>query len=185
MSEAITRILDAWVCQAVASSFLLVGLYRKLDDGLQASRALRAGQAPLERVQRLGLGGGVQMRLHGLRGLPSEEEAELRAWRTMIASLGGLATFYALAESGRQGRSCQGLRGHRNAMGKGLAEAIKGFRTAYPEETAEQGIESALEGMVSAVADALIQAADEEVDPTGRAELRVQVRQTFQSGIMG
>lgn len=70
-------------------------------------------------------------------------------------------------------------------MGKGLAEAIKGFRTAYPEETAEQGIESALEGMVSAVADALIQAADEEVDPTGRAELRVQVRQTFQSGIMG
>jgi hypothetical protein len=35
MSDSLTRILDAWACRAVAASFFLVGLYRRLEDKSQ------------------------------------------------------------------------------------------------------------------------------------------------------
>ena len=183
MSESLTRILDAWACRAVAASFFLVGLYRRLEDEVQASRALRAAEAPLERVQRLGLGGAVQVRLHGLRAVASEEEAEQAAWRGMVTALGGLSAIFAMAEPGRRNGQFSGLRGQQNAIRKGLAEALKGFRTAFPEEMTGQDIESALDEIADSVAGVVIEAAAEDVDGASRADLRAHVRATLVEGM--
>ncbi len=177
--DSLTQMLNAWTCRAVASSFYLVGLYRRLEDEMQASRALRAGQAALERVQNLGLGGAVQVRLYQLRNLPSEEEAEQTAWQAMVGSLGGVTAFYTMAESRRKDRSSKGLRGPMNAFRKGLAQAIRGFHTAFPKEMADRDIETAFDEISVAVADALIQTAGEQVAETDRAELQAFVRQLF------
>ena len=184
MSESLTRILDAWACRAVASSFFLVGLYRRLEDDVQASRAMRAGEAPLERVQRLGLGGAVQVRLRGLRAIASEERAEQAAWQGMVTALGGLSSFYSIAELGKKDGQFSGLRGQQNAIRKGLTEALRGFRTAFPEEMTGQDIDSALAEISTSVADTLIEAAEEDVDEASRANLRAHVRATLLEGMV-
>lgn len=182
MTDSLARILDAWACRAVACSFFLVGLYRRLEDPQQASRAMRAGEASLERVQRLGLGGAVQVRLQGLRAVASEEEAEQVAWRGMVAALGGLAASFAMAESGRERGQFSGLKGQQKAFRKGLTEALKGFRTAFPEEMSGKDINAAFDEIAEAVADTLIQAAEETVDETYRTNLRAHVRTVFLEG---
>ena len=179
MTDSLTRILDIWTSQAVAASFFLTPFYRRLQDEPQASRAMRASQAPLDRVQQVGLGGEVQLRLRGFKAIPDETDAEAHAWRSLVAALGGLSAFYAFAAIKRNGRSPAGLLGPKNAFRKGLTEALRGFRTAFPEEMAKQGIESALEEVAEAVANVLVQASEMDAPEEARAELRRIILESF------
>lgn len=169
MSDPLRLILDDWTADTAATSFCLVGLYRKLDDARQASRALRAGQSSLERVQRLGLSDTVQTKLQRLRTLSSEEEIERSAWQRLVGSLCGISAFHMLAEIDKPERTDISFRGIRSALRNEVAEALKGFRTAFPVEITEHGIAHSLDHTAKVLMDALVQAAAD--DPPDEDEL--------------
>ena len=180
MDESLTHLLNVWSSQAVAAAFFLAPFYRRLEDESQACRAMQASKAPMERVERLGLGGLVQLRLRGFRMIPEELEAEMHGWRSMVAALGGLYAFYSFAEKAKQGRSAEGVRGPRNALHRGLKEALRGFRAAFPESFSQEGIGNALEEVARTVAGVIVQTSDLEAPEEARAELHRIILESFQ-----
>lgn len=143
MTTALTNTVDLFTAQAVMASDFLVRLYRVLGDEKQAVLAQQARGSCEERATRLGL----KVRIQALRTVfadehPGETQAEEKAWNLLVESQAGLAAFYGLVGDHESGGS---LRGQRTSTEKALQKALRGYRVAFPEEMANQGILDSIE----------------------------------------
>ncbi len=143
-STSLSHAVDTWTAKSAVASRYLLGLYRVLGDDKQAANAMQAGKSSEERARRLGLD--IQMAamktLHGEID-PENMLAEARAWGILVEAYAGICAFHAMVDSqAGQGRSLQGAR---NTANKALERSIHGFRMAFPEEMAREGIQRAIE----------------------------------------
>jgi len=167
--------VDSWTVQAVASSRWLTQLYRSLGDERQAATANQAGAPALERLNRLK----IQSQAASLEKLFSQEFsdetlAEEAAWYSLVEALAGLSAFFAVTADPVGGRITPGLRGPRTATYGAYRKAIRGFRTAFPDEIADRGVTSAAQKATAVCIDALLIGIPEE-DPEDRYQLRSEL----------
>jgi hypothetical protein len=140
--NALTQTVDEWTAQAVVASAYLVGLYRSLDDSRQLALAMQAQGHCEERVQRLGLQaviGKLQAKFAATHADGTAREQE--AWEQLIVAQAGLAAFHGLVDDHPQHDT---LRGQRNVTNKALLKAMRGYRSAFPEEVTRPGVERAI-----------------------------------------
>jgi hypothetical protein len=165
----------------VASSHL-VNLYRMLEDGRQTALALKARGPCEERTRRRGLQARMAELYAAFLALNPEEIAgEACAWQWLVEAQAGLAAFHGLAAEEEAGEP-QGVKGDRAAALKALRHSLRGYRTAFPEELADEGIHQALETAAVRCSEAFALDAD-DVPERDRASLRRElegiVREAF------
>lgn len=135
--------VDAWTAQAVVASAYLAGLYRALDDGRQAALAMQAQGHCEERVRRLGLQAPIaQLEAQYTANHPDGTDGEQRAWELLLQAQAGLVAFHGLVDDHQQSAS---IRGQRTAANKALQKALRGYRSAFPDEVTQPGIARAIE----------------------------------------
>lgn len=160
-TSSLVHFVDTWTIRAVVASRFLAGLYRGLGDGKQASNAIQAGAPAEERARRLGLAPRVTegLTLFG-EGEVQEIEKENEAWLSLVESHAGISAFHAMAEgcSSRQ----RGLHGARQAAAKALDRALQGYRVAFPDHMAHEGISRAISVATSACTAAFLAAISED-----------------------
>jgi len=149
--SSLTATVDHWTAQAVMTSGYLLRLYRILGDDRQASIAMQAVGPCGERVQRLG----IQAQVAALNILftaeyPEETVAEENAWQLMIEAHAGLCAFHGLVDDHEVGKS---IRGARTKTNKSFRMALRGYRSAFPEEITIPGIQQAIETAARRCAD--------------------------------
>lgn len=176
-SSSLSQTVDTWTCQAMVASSHLVSLYRLLGDGRQAALALKARGPCEERAQRLGL----QPQMAGLHATflalnPEEVAGEACAWQWLVEAHAGLAAFHGLAMDATG--KAQGLRGNRTATLKAFRHSLQGYRTAFPEEMANEGIHKALEAATARCSEAFVLDAGEVPEPE-----RIALRQELEDMI--
>ena len=142
-SSRLTRTVDLWTIRAVVASRFLTSLYRGLGDSIQVAKAVQAGVPAEERARRLRL----DVQIKAEQDLASVEaylevSREFQAWQTLIEAYAGIAAFHSMAEEGSTGKA--GLHGPRSANSKAFHQTLRGFRVAFPEDMAREGIEKAL-----------------------------------------
>lgn len=132
-SDYLAHTVNAWSVQVVVASQILMGLYRRLGDEKQASRAIQAGASADERCQRLNLHAQIhEQRAQFRTEYPDETEAESAAWRLLVEGQAGLSAFHALVDHNHF--HAEGIRSKRHNTYRGFQVALRGFRTAFPEE---------------------------------------------------
>jgi len=140
----LSHAVDTWTAQAAVASRYLLRLYRLLGDDKQAANAIQAGKSAEERADRQGL----KPLVASMLTIFSEENQDLtlgeaRAWETLIEAHAGISAFHAMVEGhGEHARRLQGLR---NATTKALDRSMHGYRVAFPEEMANEGIRGAVD----------------------------------------
>lgn len=140
-TSSLNETVDSWTAQAVMASGYLMRLYRILGDERQAYIASQAGGLSEERAQRLRLRARIAtLNAVFATGYPEETDGEEKAWQLLIEANAGLNAFYGLVEDHEQGGS---IRGARTATNKAFHKALKGYRTAFPEDTTIPGIQQA------------------------------------------
>jgi len=148
--------VDVWTLQVVAASRYLLSLYRALRDDKQAYRAMAAGQPSVERMGRLHLA--VELAAEWSQKIRNPEldevEREGNAWRFLVEGLGGLCAFYAMSDMA-DGTPTPELQKPRRDNLKAFRVALQGYRTSFPAELAEQGIQEAIERMATMSMDTL------------------------------
>ena len=159
----LTSTVDAWTMLAVAASRHLAGLYRALGDGKQAFNAIQAGVPSEERAQRFGL----TSRLpdgKAIFGKSDSEvlESESEAWRTLIKAQAGLCAFHGMVADHERARALQGAR---NVSNKAFQAALRGYRIAFPEPMASDGIAEA----ILAAADGCVAAFKKDLEESGES----------------
>lgn len=144
-SSQLTLALDTWTCQAVSASRFLQTLYRALGDEKQAANAIQAGAPAEERGSRLGLGARIAALriIHGQES-PDATPSEARSWQVLVEAQAGVCAFHAMADHCDDNKA-RNLRGARTANTKAFQQALRGYRTAFPEEMSEAGITQAIE----------------------------------------
>jgi hypothetical protein len=136
--------VDTWTIQAVVASRYLLRLYRGLGDGKQALTASQAGAQAEERAQRLGLTSGLAaLQQLFVEKNPETTEAEAEAWKTLVEAQAGICAFHSMVNETPKGSS--GLQGSRTRAAKAFCRSIQGYRVAFPEQIADEGIAKALE----------------------------------------
>ena len=143
-ASPLSQSIDLLTAQVMVASGFLTRLYRALGDARQVAMAQQACGPCEERAQRLGL----SVRIKALRDVFAAEHAdetqgELRAWETMVEAQAGLLAFHSLVDQDlERGRS---LRGSKTQTAKAFQKALRGYRTAFPEEITFPGFQHALE----------------------------------------
>jgi hypothetical protein len=115
-----------------------------LGDDKQAANAIQTGKPSEERAQRLGL----DIQLAAMKALHGEIDpenmlSEARAWGILVEAQAGIRAFHAMADG--QTAESSGLQGAENATTKAFEKALHGYRVAFPEEMANEGILKAIE----------------------------------------
>lgn len=144
-SSRLSHTVDTWTCQAVSASRFLQVLYRRLGDEKQAANAIQAGAPAEERGSRVGLGTRIAALkiVHGQES-PDAAPGEARSWRLLVEAQAGICAFHAMADHGDDSKA-RSIRGARTANNKAFQQALRGYRTAFPEEMSEAGISQAIE----------------------------------------
>ncbi|WP_148300407.1 hypothetical protein [Holophaga foetida] len=174
----LTQFIDAWTIRAVVASRFLARLYRAMGDGRQASNAIQAGAPSEERAQRLGLAPRVAEGQAVFGDEVGEEiEKEIRAWQSLVESQAGISAFHAMVEGCSRGR--RGLRGARQAAGKAFHRAVQGYRIAFPEEMAREGISLAIQAATILCMEAFL--VDLNGDPALGQELHRNILEALQA----
>jgi len=171
-SSALTQTVDFWTAQAVMASGYLVALYRILGDERQEALAMEACGPCEARARRLGL----QAQIDALDAAfaaeyPEELLGEEKAWQRIVEAHAGLCAVHDLIEDPEQDPS---LRGTRAGTANALRQALKGYRTAFPEECTVPGIRQAMESAARRCADGFSFTGDRE-EPRQRQELHDRV----------
>lgn len=149
-TSQLTLAVDTWTCQAVSASRFLQALYRRLGDEKQAANAIQAGAPAEERGSRLGL----SPRIAAFKIIHSQEStdatpSEARSWQVLVEAQAGVCAFHAMADHCDDGKA-RSLRGARTANNKAFQQALRGYRTAFPEEISEAGITQAIDDAANA-----------------------------------
>lgn len=142
-NSSLNETVDSWTAQAAQASGHLMRLYRTLGDERQVYIASQASGLSEERTQRLKL----QTRIAALNVVfvneyPEETHGEEKAWQLLIEANAGLSAFHGLVDDHEQG-GC--IRGARTATNKAFHKALRGYRTAFPEEMTIPGVQQAIE----------------------------------------
>ena len=150
-TSTLTQTVDFWTAQAVMASGYLLRLYRILGDDRQAAMARQAGGPSEERAQRLGLLAQVAaLNIIFEAEHPEETIGEEKAWQILVESHAGLFAFHGLVDNNEKAGS---LRGSRTGTTKAFHKALKGYRTAFPEEMTIPGIQKAIENAANRCAE--------------------------------
>jgi hypothetical protein len=166
----LSQTVDTWTCQAMVASSHLVSLYRLLGDEQQAALALKALGPCEEQAQRLGLQvQAAELYAAFLASHPEEVAGEAGAWQWLVEAHAGLAAFHGLAVDAAG--SARAPRGDQAATLKAFCHSLQGYRTAFPEEMANEGIHQALDAATARSAEAFAPDA-EEVPERERVALR-------------
>jgi hypothetical protein len=163
----LTQTVDSWTAQAVMASGYLVGLYRILGDDRQATLAMQACGPCEERAQRLGL----QARIKVLDAAfaadyPEELLGEEKAWQLVVEAHAGLCALHGLIDDLEQDFA-------RTGSATALRHALRGYRTAFPEECTIPGIHQAMASAAARCADTFVSDGD---DPEDRETLEYRRR---------
>ncbi len=181
---ALSSIIDALTLQSVVASRWLAGLYRRLQDPRQAMQAIQAGAPAEERARRLGITSrGPEASTAFANQIANEEEGERLAWITLIQAQAGICAFHGVVDGQENAKS---LRGPRTAAHRAFEGAIRGFRTAFPEEISKPGIETAIEDAAIRCSQTFVNDLDDEPDVEGvlraiREEILIALRQAVAS----
>jgi len=176
-NSSLTETVDFWTAQAVMTSGYLVRLYRFLGDDRQAYLAMQGSGPCEERAQRLGLHPQVAaLRAVFVAEHPEETLSEEKAWQLMIEAHSGLCAFHGLVDDHEKGGS---LRGSRTGTNKAFRMALRGYRSAFPEEITIPGIQQAIETAATRCAEAF----SIEVDGVADDE-KVDLRRELHSNIL-
>lgn len=165
----LSRAVDTWTAKSAVASRYLLRLYRVLGDDKQAANAMQAGKSSEERARRLGL----DTQLAAMKALHGEIDpenmlAEARAWGILVEAHAGICAFHAMVDSQHEkGRSLQGAR---NTASKALERSIHGYRVAFPEEMANEGILRAIEAAAHICAKTFVDDLSDE-DPNMEREV--------------
>lgn len=173
----LTETVDAWTLLAVTASRQLTGLYRALGDGKQAFNAIQAGVPSEERAQRLGLTG----RLPGAEALLGASDSEVperesQAWQALIKSQAGLCAFHGMVADHERAHALQGAR---NVSNKAFQAALKGYRIAFPEPMASEGIAAAILAAADGCVAAFLKDLEESGDPSDFSETARHVHRSI------
>lgn len=186
--DCLSGAVEIWILQAVVCARFLAGLYRGMDDGKQAYIALLAAQDVTERMERMGRLESRYAELQAAfeRNHSGDVEAEEAAWRGFLAAQAGLWSLVALLEW--MGHSMKGLRGQRTATRKAFCRALAGYRSAFPDELARQGLFRALDEAgrrcLECLATELAEAPEEERREAMK-EARVMIQGSLQNLVAG
>ena len=157
----LTAYVDTWTVQAVMASRWLTNLYRGFGDDRQAAAATQAGAPSVERLNRLGLRDRVISAKDRFNAEFGEETlAEQAAWKALVEAQAGISAFYAMTDSADK-KPPPGFRGSRTTHNKAFGKAIQGFRTAFPDEVAKEGVAAAIRRATTACVDAFLTTLDE------------------------
>lgn len=143
-ASSLSQAIDLWTAEVMVARGYLTRLYRVLGDDRQAAMAQQACGPCEERSKRLGL----SARIQALQSVfaarhPDETLGELKAWETMVEAQAGLLAFHCLVdEDHERGRN---LRGSKTQTTKAFQKALRGYRTAFPEEITFPGFQQAIE----------------------------------------
>ena len=182
-TSQLTSAVDTWTCQAVSASRFLQALYRGLGDEKQATHAIQAGAPAEERGSRLGLGSRIAAFkiIHGQES-PDAAPSEARSWQVLVEAQAGVCAFHAMADHCDDGKA-RSLRGARTANNKAFQQALRGYRTAFPEEMSEAGITQAIgdaaRTCVASFLEDLADATEEE-----RESLRLDLSRTIREALI-
>ena len=102
---------------------------------------------------------------------PEETLGEENAWQTIVEALAGLCALHGLVDDHKEGRS---LRGSRTGTNKALRMAMRGYRSAFPEEISSPGIRRAIQQAALRCADAFSSNVDDATDQE-KADLRKEL----------
>ena len=181
-TSQLTSAVDTWTCQAVSASRFLQALYRGLGDEKQAAHAIQAGAPAEERGSRLGLSPRIAAFkiIHGQESTDATP-SEARSWQVLVEAQAGVCAFHAMADYCDDGKA-RSLRGARTANNKAFQQALRGYRTAFPEEMSEAGITQAIgdaaRTCVASFLEDLADASEEE-----RESLRLDLSRTIREAL--
>ena len=168
--------VDTWTSEAVVASRYLSRLYRALGDDKQAYRAIQAGAPAAERAQRLGLSSRIAaMQVNFAIDNPDEVQGEAKAWKTLVESQAGLCSFHSMVE----GHSKNALQGSRGATGKAFLQSLDGFRAAFPEPIAHNGIFEALQAAAGRCAETCLEGLGGEESPDVRSTVILEIHKNI------
>jgi hypothetical protein len=149
-----TRAIADWTAQAAMASGYLVRLYRALGDDRQGCRVLEVRRSCEERARQLGLQDRVAALTEAfLAEHPDDQAREARAWQILVEVHAGLTSFFRLVEPEHE--KGMGIRGHRSAVHRALHRSLQGYRAAFPDDMAAQGIHLAIEAATNCCADVI------------------------------
>ena len=171
-SSLLHQTVDTWTIHAVVASRHLIRLYRALGDDKQASIANHSGGPAEERAQRLGL----SVRIATLQATfsdenPEEVAGEAQAWQILVEAQAGICAFHAIADG--HSEKSRGLQGARNAFTKAFRRAIQGYRVAFPEQMANEGISKAIRMASERCTTTFMETFNEDVGSEGPSEADV------------
>ncbi len=169
--------VDTWTVQSVVASGWLTRFYRAMGDSRQASLALQVGEPGMERFTRLRLQPRLQEQAEEFKRAHSDDtEAEAAAWSNLIEAYGGLAAFIAVTDM-IDGQVTPGMQGVRTATKAAFRKAIRGLRTAFPEEIAEAAVAVAVQKACRKCVDTFLSDVDEAEPGRDLGPLRVQLNE--------
>jgi len=166
-ASSLSQAVDLWTAQVMVARRYLTRLYRVLDDDRQAAMAQQACGPCEERAQRLGLHGRIQALQTEFADMhPDDTLGELKAWETMVQAQAGLLAFHSLVDEDHE-RS-RNLRGSKTQTTKAFQKALRGYRTAFPEEITFPGFQQAIETAAFHCAEAFSQEVGDLTDEEKR-----------------
>lgn len=182
-SSHLSQAVDTWTSQAVVASRYLTHLYRTLNDEKQTSNAIRSGAPAEERAQRLGLA----IQVSAMQALFVEKHSEellgeAHAWQALVEAQAGLAAFHAMVD-GKSGES-HGLHGMRTATNKAFQRALQGYRIAFPEQMAREGIAKAIRAAADRCSETFLADLDDNVSPEASSTLALEIQKNILEVLM-
>jgi len=180
----LTPTVDEWTLGLVSRGLWLVGFYRNLGDGAQASLVTRVIGPGLERLNRLALATHLgELREKFLASFPAEEEREVAAWKEMVRCSAGLCAFAAMLE---WGGSVQGVPTmQRQALGT-FHRVLKGYRAQFPDDHVREGAFVAVDEAAIRCAETL--GVDLVEDPLERetlqGELKMRIHEALRNEVL-
>lgn len=164
--------VDTWTSQAVVASRYLIRLYRALGDEKQASNAIQSGAPAEERAQRLGLSLQISaLQTTFVEDHPEEVIGEAQAWQALVEAHAGICAFHAMVKG--HSEKSRGLHGARNASTKAFHRSIQGYRVAFPEQMANDGITKAIGTASERCADTFVKDLEKDAGPEDHSEVAV------------
>lgn len=147
--------LDVWTVSALMASSHLARLYRTLRDDRQAGLALEARGMSEERALRYRLmEAAAELGLRFAEDHPDETEGEARAWQLLVEAHAGMHVLYSVMD--QDPAKSSHFRGARTATAKALCRSVHGYRVAFPDVMAEDGVLQSLEAASHRIADLLM-----------------------------
>lgn len=147
--------LDVWTVSALMASSHLARLYRTLRDNRQAGLALEArGMSETRALRYRLMETAAELGLRFAEDHPDETDGEARAWQLLVESQAGMHVLYSVMD--QDPAKSSHFRGARTATAKALCRSIHGYRVAFPDAMAEDGVLRSLEAASRRIADLLM-----------------------------